>query len=196
MKKILLLLSLFTLPVYGADFTFELSPYTPGQIVTVGTPSCPNGTLLADGSNISRVDYADLFGKFGTAYGAGNGTSTFRIPDMRGIFLRGAGSSYDPNFSARGTFTFPLANPNKVGSTQSDATKLLLNGSSHNNNPEGNSPTGIITHWPGQWMAGTEAGFWGGYVNRLTLRGAMDTNWGGAAESRPVNMSVLHCIAY
>lgn len=79
-------------------------------------------------------------------------------------------------------------------SAQGDATKLLLNGSSQSNNPVGDSPYGIITHWPGQWMAGTEANFWGGYTGRVTLQNAMDSRWGRAAETRPRNVALLACI--
>lgn len=49
----------------------------------------PNGYLLSDGAAISRTVYADLFAAIGTTYGAGNGTTTFNIPDLRGEFIRG-----------------------------------------------------------------------------------------------------------
>jgi len=44
----------------------------------------PQGFLLEDGSAVSRTTYADLFAVIGTTYGAGNGTSTFNLPDSRG----------------------------------------------------------------------------------------------------------------
>jgi microcystin-dependent protein len=50
----------------------------------------PAGWILADGSqNLSRTLYARLFRVYGTTYGAGNGTTTFGIPDLRGVFVRG-----------------------------------------------------------------------------------------------------------
>lgn len=54
-----------------------------------------SGTLICDGSAISRTDYAELFAFLGTTYGAGDGSTTFNIPDYRGKFLRGylAGTS-------------------------------------------------------------------------------------------------------
>lgn len=44
----------------------------------------PPGYLLEDGSAISRTDYADLFYYIGTTYGAGDGATTFNLPDTRG----------------------------------------------------------------------------------------------------------------
>lgn len=49
----------------------------------------PENYLLCDGSAISRTTYADLFDKIGTIYGAGDGSTTFCLPDYRGIHLRG-----------------------------------------------------------------------------------------------------------
>jgi microcystin-dependent protein len=59
--------------------------------------------LLCEGSLLSRVTYANLFNRVGTAYGAGDGETTFGTPDYRGYFLRiqdnGAGN--DPNAAVR-----------------------------------------------------------------------------------------------
>lgn len=50
-----------------------------------GSPSAPPaGWLYCDGSAISRTTYALLFAAIGTAYGDGDGSTTFNIPDMRG----------------------------------------------------------------------------------------------------------------
>jgi microcystin-dependent protein len=47
--------------------------------------------MLCDGSAISRTLYPDLFALLGTTWGAGDGSSTFNLPDFRGRFLLGAG---------------------------------------------------------------------------------------------------------
>jgi microcystin-dependent protein len=60
-----------------------------GVCVPYAGSAAPPGWLLCDGSAISRVDYANLFAICGTAYGVGNGTTTFNIPDMRGRFPLG-----------------------------------------------------------------------------------------------------------
>jgi microcystin-dependent protein len=62
------------------------------------TPS--TGWLLCDGSAVSRTTFAGLFGAIGTAYGAGDGSSTFNLPDYRGRALVGLGTASEVN--ARG----------------------------------------------------------------------------------------------
>ncbi len=49
----------------------------------------PVGWLECDGSAVSRTTYANLFAVIGTTYGAGNGSTTFNLPDLRGEFVRG-----------------------------------------------------------------------------------------------------------
>lgn len=49
----------------------------------------PTGWLLCDGAEVSRTAYADLFTAIGVTYGAGNGTTTFNLPDSRGRTLIG-----------------------------------------------------------------------------------------------------------
>lgn len=50
--------------------------------------SLPEGWLKANGAAISREDYADLFASVGTTFGAGDGSTTFHLPDLRGEFVR------------------------------------------------------------------------------------------------------------
>lgn len=66
-----------------------------GSILLFGGSTAPTGYLLADGSAVSRTTYANLFVVFGTTYGAGDGLSTFNLPDLRIRYPRGkdAGSS-------------------------------------------------------------------------------------------------------
>lgn len=47
--------------------------------------------LLCNGQAVSRTTYADLFALIGVNFGAGDGTTTFNVPDYRGKFLRGLG---------------------------------------------------------------------------------------------------------
>jgi len=64
---------------------FEMPLYQPtiGEYKLSATESVPSMWLLCDGSAVSRTTYAELFGFIGTNYGAGNGTTTFNIPDFR-----------------------------------------------------------------------------------------------------------------
>lgn len=63
-----------------------------GSVIMYAGATAPTGWLLLDGSAISRVTYSVLFGIMGTTYGVGDGSTTFNLPDARGIFVRGAGS--------------------------------------------------------------------------------------------------------
>jgi microcystin-dependent protein len=51
--------------------------------------TAPTGWLKANGDAVSRTTYANLFAALGTTFGAGNGSTTFNLPDLRGEFLRG-----------------------------------------------------------------------------------------------------------
>lgn len=60
-----------------------------GSVQAFAGSSTPNGFLLCNGQAVSRTTYAALFTAIGTTYGAGNGSTTFNVPDYRGEFLRG-----------------------------------------------------------------------------------------------------------
>ena len=53
----------------------------------------PAGWLLCDGSAVSRTDYAKLFSAIGTTWGAGDGLTTFNLPNTIGRFAEGAATS-------------------------------------------------------------------------------------------------------
>lgn len=54
------------------------------KLVAFGEGSIPSGYLICDGAEVSRTTYADLFSAIGTAFGVGNGSTTFNVPDLRG----------------------------------------------------------------------------------------------------------------
>lgn len=62
---------------------------TPGIMAPNGSDVVPAGWLECDGSAVSRTTYANLFAIIGTKWGAGNGTTTFNLPETRGEFIRG-----------------------------------------------------------------------------------------------------------
>ena len=61
----------------------------PGFIAPFGGGAVPSGWLLCDGSAQPRGAYPELFGAIGITWGAGNGTTTFNVPDLRGRTLVG-----------------------------------------------------------------------------------------------------------
>lgn len=60
-----------------------------GSIDSWPSDTIPAGWLKCNGAAVSRTLYAALFNVIGTTYGAGDGSTTFNVPDMRGEFLRG-----------------------------------------------------------------------------------------------------------
>lgn len=64
-----------------------------GAIMPFGGGSVPTGWLLCDDSAVSRTTYSELFAVIGTTYGAGDGSTTFNVPDMRASSPVGAGTS-------------------------------------------------------------------------------------------------------
>lgn len=56
----------------------------PGTLAMFGGASAPSGWLVCDGSAVSRSIYSLLFAVVGTLYGAGDGSTTFNLPDLQG----------------------------------------------------------------------------------------------------------------
>lgn len=69
----------------------------PGDVITSAI-STRNDALLCNGAPVSRTTYAALFAAVGAYYGNGDGSTTFNVPDYRGLFLRGLdnGRGIDP----------------------------------------------------------------------------------------------------
>lgn len=68
--------------------------YNSGDVTMyAGTGSLPTGFIECNGQAISRTTFALLFTKIGTTYGAGDGSTTFNVPDMRGRFPLGVAAS-------------------------------------------------------------------------------------------------------
>lgn len=71
----------------------DFNQFEIGDIKTSVRTSNHNGWLLCNGQAVDRVAYATLFSIIGTNFGAGNGSTTFNVPDYRGKFLRGLGGA-------------------------------------------------------------------------------------------------------
>jgi microcystin-dependent protein len=105
-----------------------------GSIVPFAGPveNIPVNWKLCDGQSVSSADYALLWKRIGTTWG-GSGEQSFRLPDLRGRFLRGVdGDSHrDPDADLRDPNG--KGEKNAVGSTQEDALQLHRhNDSGHN----------------------------------------------------------------
>ena len=112
-----------------------------GMILMHSVASAPTGYLLCDGTAVSRSTYADLFAVIGTAYGAGDGSSTFNVPDMRDKFPVGSGTSY-PVGSAGGSADSSLPSHTHTATVTDPGhshTGIFFGGTEDDNPDYGNS---------------------------------------------------------
>lgn len=75
------------------DDNLTASPFKTGMIIPTAAPTADDGFLLCNGQAVSRTTYATLFARIGTAYGVGDNSTTFNVPDLRGVSPVGAGTS-------------------------------------------------------------------------------------------------------
>jgi microcystin-dependent protein len=91
-----------------------------GAILDYAGPLPPPGWLACDGRSVSRTTYSELFAAIGTAWGGGDGSTTFNLPPANGRAAIGAGTVTDANGIARaysfaqrtGTLTYTLKQVN------------------------------------------------------------------------------------
>jgi microcystin-dependent protein len=98
-----------------------------GTIKPWGKTTAPSGYLLCDGTAVSRTTYAELYVVLGDTYGAGNGSTTFNVPQLQGKTPQGYdGNTY--NLAATGganTVTVAVTNNQAVSSVT--ATNSVTN---------------------------------------------------------------------
>jgi hypothetical protein len=70
------------------DGTQDINATPAGAVMYFARDWAPTGWLKANGAAVSRTAYASLFAVLGTYYGAGDGATTFNLPDLRGEFIR------------------------------------------------------------------------------------------------------------
>ena len=82
--------------VQGADVIMSVTPpgaamnaALAGTIMPWPSANVPAGWLACDGRAVSRAEYDGLFAVIGTIYGAGDGITTFNVPDLRGRAIVG-----------------------------------------------------------------------------------------------------------
>lgn len=98
----------------------------PGVIWEYAGAAAPTGWLFCDGSAVSRTTYAALFTAIGTTHGAGDGSTTFNLPDKRGRVTIGAGTGTGGGTSGTGVVTGGSAlTARSVGSWGGAETHLL-----------------------------------------------------------------------
>lgn len=64
-----------------------------GTISPFGGSAIPSGYLLCNGQAVNKTTYAELFAVIGTAFGTGDGSTTFNVPDLREATTKGIGEN-------------------------------------------------------------------------------------------------------
>lgn len=147
----------------------------PGSAVALFYPafnganiSIPSQYVIASGQELNRAAYPDLFNNLGTLYGSGNGSTTFNIPDLRGIFLSGP----------RGSLTAQVSGVIAPSGFLPDTFAYHF----HTFRVETNQQTG-----------GGGGGTTRTRINAVAFSPASEQNV-GSSESRSNNMSVIWCL--
>ncbi|MGT3004369.1 phage tail protein [Pasteurella multocida] len=160
-----------------------------GEVAFFARTTPPSGWLKANGAAVSRTTYAALFAAIGTTFGAGDGRTTFNLPDLRGEFLRGLDDGRN------------IDRGRTLGTAQGDAIRNItgkLDGSamgSGNQVLEGKMiASGAIgtTYQQRQWSG--DQGGWGEQSVSFDFDALRVVPI--ASENRPRNVALLACIKY
>ena len=151
-------------------------PAQAGQVAFFAMNTAPTGWLKANGAEVSRSTYSALFSAIGTTFGAGDGSTTFALPDLRGEFIRGwdDGRGVD---SGRGFGTAQGA----AFASHNHAILEQTSFTTHSHNGTGGAVASRMTGGAG-----------GGAFN--TNNNAINST--GGSETRPRNIAMLVCIKY
>lgn len=84
-----------------------------GMVQYFANSTVPTGWFQCNGALVSRTTYAALFAAIGTTYGAGDGSTTFALPDTRGQFLR----AWSAGATTIATFTGTINNGSTAAGT-------------------------------------------------------------------------------
>ena len=169
----------------NSALTFAQAINPVGSVIWVVMNTAPNGFLKANGAAVSRTTYSALFAAIGTTFGAGNGSTTFNLPDLRGEFIRGwddsrgvdSGRSFGSNQSyatARPTNNFTTDNPGDHNHGYNGGNLKSLQGDNAGNDDYANG--------------GGTTGGGGSHTHQIT--------GGGDSETRPRNVALLACIKF
>ena len=157
-----------------------------GAVMYFAGQTAPAGWLKANGAAVSRTAYAALFAAIGTTYGAGDGSTTFNLPDLRGEFMRG----WD---DGRG-----IDHGRAFGSAQGDAIRNISGSISTGSNSghqlfDQATATGALAisqkHWK-TWTTDTRDG--GNNPSAFDFDASRVVPV--ASENRPRNIALLACI--
>jgi len=146
----------------GANLT-GIEGIPSGTIVPWSDSSIPSGFLECTGQAVSRSTYATLFGIIGTTYGAGNGSTTFNVPDLQdNVAVSKSGTKNLGSTGGANTVT----STGNVGGSTANATLSEPQLASHSHSVpfvSGSNPgnaqslSSLVANWPLNYNRGTNA---------------------------------------
>lgn len=156
-----------------------------GTIVPFGgdIDKVPEGWLLCDGTSYNQGDYADLFNIISTNFGS-DSASTFNVPDLRGMFLRGSDNTagYDPDASSRIALKTGGNTGDVVGSYQDDVVQDHTHSYKY--------------YLHGTMITNNDSETWAMAASKTTANTGNITNGRASSETRPKNVNVNYIIKY
>jgi microcystin-dependent protein len=167
------------------------APVPAGAVMAFAMNTAPTGWLAADGSAVSRTTYAALFAAIGTTYGAGDGTTTFNVPELRGEFIRGLDNSrgVDPSRTLGSAQAAAMLNHIHSGTT--------AGGGAHTHNILGGATTGAGATVLSRTTSPNPTEYSGliyGVGDHTHGFNTGNPSAGGGSETRPRNIAMLYCI--
>lgn len=156
-----------------ADASQRLVPV--GALI-MGPVNTMAGFLLCNGQAVSRTDYAALYNVIGTAFGFGDGSTTFNVPDYRGCFLRGLGGDSAADMYTKQAMGLPNITGNVI--SQEDS-RTRVSGAFYRSGANSDRPSYASN---------------GGLVSMDASRS--NSVYGAANEVRPVNFAINYFIKF
>lgn len=153
------------LDVYSTTETDQKAPS--GMVAYFAQSTAPTGWLKANGAEVSRTIYSDLFDAIGTQFGSGNGSTTFNLPDLRGEFIRG----WDNGRGVDSGRAFGTSQADEVGPHTHDVPVR-------------------------SWNRNQDYGATGRRDPITGGSSSVATKSNGGTETRPRNIALLACIKY
>jgi hypothetical protein len=179
----------------GAASTDDVARAAPvGQVAYFATQDAPSGWFKANGANVSRTAYAELFAKIGETFGKGDGFNTFTLPDLRAEFIRGLddGRGVDKDRKLGSAQAGQNLAHNHTGSTDVSGSHSHSYVDGRPVHPPGDPGLQNGTVFKGIWENQDlrETGTAGSHWHSIT------TSSSGGTEARPRNIAMLACIKY
>lgn len=170
----------------------EVDANPSGTILPFAGTVAPSGYVLCDGTSYSRTTYASLYSAIGTTFGSAD-AATFRVPDLRGRTMIGAGTG--SGLSARSVGQTGGAETHTLTTNEMPSHNHGINDPSHTHSSPLGKDDGNNSNIAGQAPSGDAATqVWGAATNSSYTGITINNAGGGAAHNNMQPFLVIHYI--